>query len=150
MDLLEKLKSQIGEELGVSDWVLIDQERIDKFADCTEDHQFIHTNAEMAKTLTPFGGTIAHGFLTLSLLTRLAETGLPKLEGAKMGMNYGLNKVRFLSPVPCGAKIRARFTLTSAEEKNAGQLLLCHDIIVEIEGAEKPAMVAEWLSLIFV
>ncbi len=150
MSVLEGLQAKIGQELGVSEWVEINQERISNFADVTEDHQFIHIDAEKAKMFTPFGGTIAHGFLTLSMLSRFAETGLPTIEGAKMGMNYGLNKVRFLSPVPSGAKIRGRFTLSSAEEKNPGQLLLCHTVTVEIEGASKPAAVAEWLSLIFV
>ncbi len=150
MSVLEDLQTKIGQELGVSEWAEMSQDRISTFADVTEDHQFIHIDAEKAKMFTPFGGTIAHGFLTLSMLSRFAETGLPSVTGAKMGMNYGLNKVRFLSPVPSGAKIRGRFTLTSAEEKNPGQLLLCHTITVEIDGAEKPAAVADWLSLIFI
>lgn len=150
MSVLEGLQAKIGQELGVSEWAEMTQDRISQFADITEDHQFIHIDEEKAKMFTPFGGTIAHGFLTLSMLSRFAETGLPSVEGAKMGMNYGLNKVRFISPVPRGAKIRGRFTLSSAEEKNPGQLLLCHTITVEIEGAPKPAAVAEWLSLIFI
>ncbi|PHS40532.1 MAG: Nodulation protein N [Robiginitomaculum sp.] len=149
-NVLADLQAKIGEELGVSDWAEMTQERISTFADVTEDHQFIHIDAEKSKMFTPFGGTIAHGFLTLSMLSRFAETGLPSVQGAKMGMNYGLNKVRFLSPVPSGAKIRGRFTLTSAEEKNPGQLLLCHTITVEIDGGTKPAAVADWLSLIFI
>lgn len=150
MSVLESLQAKIGQELGVSEWAEMTQDRISQFADVTEDHQFIHIDEEKAKKFTPFGGTIAHGFLTLSMLSRFAETGLPSVEGAKMGMNYGLNKVRFLSPVPSGAKIRGRFTLSSAVEKNPGQLLLCHTITIEIEGEAKPAAVAEWLSLIFV
>ncbi len=150
MSVLESLQAKIGQELGVSEWAQMTQDRISQFADVTEDHQFIHVDEEKTKMFTPFGGTIAHGFLTLSMLSRFAETGLPKVEGAKMGMNYGLNKVRFLSPVPNGAKIRGHFTLSSAEEKNPGQLLLCHTVTVEIEGGTKPAAVAEWLSLIFV
>ena len=149
MSALEDLQGKIGQELGVSDWVEISQDRISKFADVTEDHQFIHVNEEMAKQFTPFGGTIAHGFLTLSLLSRFAETGLPKVEGAKMGMNYGLNKVRFLSPVPRGSKIRGRFVLASAEEKAPGQILTAYQVTAEIDGADKPAMVAEWLTLLF-
>ena len=149
MSLLDELSGKIGQELGVSDWIEIGQDRVNAFADVTEDHQFIHVNAEMAKQFTPFGGTIAHGFLTLSLLSRMAETGLPKLDGVKMGMNYGLNKVRFLSPVPTGSRIRGRFVLASAEEKNPGQLLLSHTITVEIDGGGKPALVADWLSLLF-
>ncbi len=150
MSVLEELQGKIGQEIGVSDWVECPQERISKFADVTEDHQFIHIDAEKAKMFTPFGGTIAHGFLTLSLLSRFGETGLPAIPGAKMGMNYGLDKVRFLSPVPCGAKVRGRFTLSSAQEKNPGQILLSYSVTAEIEGGEKPAMVAEWLMLIFV
>ena len=150
MSVLESLQAKVGQELGVSEWAEMTQDRISKFADVTEDHQFIHIDEEKAKMFTPFGGTIAHGFLTLSMLSRFAETGLPSVDGAIMGMNYGLNKVRFLSPVPSGAKIRGRFTLSSAEEKNPGQLLLSHTITVEVEGGAKPAAVAEWLSLIFV
>jgi len=150
MSVLESLQAKVGQELGVSEWAEMTQDRISQFADVTEDHQFIHIDEEKAKMFTPFGGTIAHGFLTLSMLSRFAETGLPSVDGAKMGMNYGLNKVRFLSPVPSGAKIRGRFTLSSAEEKNPGQLLLSHTITVEVEGGAKPAAVAEWLSLIFV
>ena len=150
MSVLAELQSKIGQEIGVSDWVEIPQDRINQFAEATEDHQFIHVDEAKAKAFTPFGGTIAHGFLTLSLLSRFAETGLPQVPGAKMGMNYGLNKVRFLTPVPCGAKVRGKFTLMSAEEKNPGQLLLTYGIAAEIEGAPKPGMVAEWLMLIFV
>ncbi len=149
MAYLEQIKNKLGQEVGVSDWVEITQERVNSFADCTEDRQFIHTNPEMAAKLTPFGGTIAHGFLTLSLLTRFAETGLPMIKAAKMGMNYGLNKVRFLSPVPAGARVRGRFELISAKEKDPGQILQCHRITVEIEGADKPALVADWLTLVF-
>ncbi|HFB55272.1 MAG TPA: MaoC family dehydratase [Hellea balneolensis] len=150
MSVLEDLQGKIGQEMGVSDWVECCQDRINKFADVTEDHQFIHVDEEKAKMLTPFGGTIAHGFLTLSLLSRFAETGLPAVPGVKMGMNYGLNKVRFLSPVPCGSHVRGHFTLASAEEKNPGQLLISYAITAEIEGSDKPAMVAEWLMLLFV
>ncbi len=150
MSVLADLQGKIGQQLGVSDWVEIPQARITQFADATEDHQFIHVDAEKSKQFTPFGGTIAHGFLTLSLLSRFAETGLPAVPGTKMGMNYGLNKVRFLTPVPCDCKVRGTFTLMSAEEKNPGQLLLSYGVSVEIDGAPKPAMVAEWLMLIFV
>lgn len=150
MSVLADLQSKVGQEIGVSDWVEIPQDRINQFAEATEDHQFIHVDEAKAKAFTPFGGTIAHGFLTLSLLSRFAETGLPQVPGTKMGMNYGLNKVRFLSPVPCGAKVRGKFTLVSAEEKNPGQLLLTYGIAAETEGSPKPAMVAEWLMLLFV
>ncbi len=150
MSTLADLQSKIGQNLGTSEWVNVPQDKITQFADATEDHQFIHIDAQKAKMLTPFGGTIAHGFLTLSLLSRFAETGLAVVPGTKMGMNYGLNKVRFLTPVPCGAKVRGVFTLMSAEEKNPGQLLLSYAVTVEIDGSPKPAMVAEWLMLLFV
>ena len=150
MSGLTELQTKIGQELGVSDWVDITQDRVSTFADVTEDHQFIHVDAEKAKAFTPFGGTIAHGFLSLSLLSRFAETGLPPVPGAKMGMNYGLNKVRFLSPVPSTSRVRGRFTLASAVEKSPGQWLLSYTVTVEIDGGAKPALVAEWLMLIFV
>ena len=150
MSVLADLQSKIGQELGVSDWVECSQDRISKFADVTEDHQFIHVDEQKAKMFTPFGGTIAHGFLTLSLLSRFAETGLPAVKGAKMGMNYGLDKVRFISPVPSGAKVRGRFTLTSAEEKAPGQILVSYAVIAQIDGNEKPAMAAQWITLLFV
>ena len=150
MSVLETFQAHIGKEVGVSDWVEITQDRVNAFADVTEDHQFIHVDVEKAKELTPFGGTIAHGFLSLSMLSCFAETGMLKVDGVKMGMNYGCNKVRFLSPVPTGSRLRGRFTLTSVVEKKLGQYLLEYAITVEIEGAEKPAIVVEWLSLIFV
>ena len=150
MSGLTELQAKIGQELGVSDWVDITQDRISTFADVTEDQQFIHVDAEKAKAFTPFGGTIAHGFLSLSLLSRFAETGLPPVPGAKMGMNYGLNKVRFLSPVPSTSRVRGRFTLATAVEKSPRQLLLSYTVTVEIDGGAKPALVAEWLMLIFV
>ncbi len=150
MSGLAELQAKIGQELGVSDWVDITQDRVSTFADVTEDHQFIHIDAQKTKAFTPFGGTIAHGFLSLSLLSRFAETGLPPVPDAKMGMNYGLNKVRFLSPVPSTSRVRGRFTLASAVEKAPGQLLLSYTVTVDIDGGAKPALVAEWLMLIFV
>lgn len=139
----------VGEEVGVSDWVALDQKRIDVFADVTEDHQFIHIDPEAAKA-TPFGGTIAHGFLTLSMLSRLAAGVLLVLDGVKMGVNYGFEKVRFVNPVRSGKRIRARFTLMSAEQKIPGQWSFKYAVKVEIEGEEKPALVAEWLTMQFV
>ena len=140
------LPGRVGTELGVSDWITIDQDRIDTFADVTEDHQFIHINPEMAAK-TPFGGTIAHGFLTMSLLSKMAEqTGLV-IEGVQMGVNYGFDKLRFISPVPSGSKVRGRFTLKAVDEKKPGQFLLTYDIAVEIEGSDKPALVCEWLAM---
>lgn len=143
-----ELPSLIGTEIGVSEWVVIDQERINVFADVTEDHQFIHIDEEAAKK-TPFGGTIAHGFLTLSMLSKFAEGSGLLIEGVKMGVNYGFEKVRFLAPVPSGSKIRGRFTLKSAVEKNPGQFLLTYEVTVDIEGQNKPALIADWLAMLF-
>jgi len=140
------LAGLVGSEIGVSDWIEVAQERINTFADVTEDHQFIHINEEAAK-MTPFGGTIAHGFLTLSLLSKFSEQAGIVLEGVKMGVNYGFEKVRFLSPVPSGAKVRGRFVLKDAVEKNPGQFLLTYGVTVEIEGGEKPALVADWIGM---
>ena len=145
----EKVSEFIGKEVGVSDWLVIDQERIDKFADVTEDHQFIHIDPEAAKK-TPFGTTIAHGFLTLSMLSKLASGSVIIFEGVKMGVNYGFEKVRFVTPVKSGQKIRGRFTLMSADSKIPGQWSLKYAVKVEIDGEAKPALVAEWLTMQFV
>ncbi len=145
----EELGPHVGAEIGVSDWSLIDQARIDAFAAVTEDHQFIHVNPDAAK-MTPFGGTVAHGFLTLSMLSRLAADVLFVLDGVKMGVNYGFEKVRFMAPVKSGKRIRARFTLMSANERLPGQWQFKYAVKVEIEGEEKPALMAEWLSMQFV
>ena len=146
----DKMKELIGQELGVSPWITVDQDMIDKFAEATGDHQFIHVDPERAK-MTPFGGTIAHGFLTLSLFPRLvAETDMPRPEGVKMGINYGGNKVRFLTPVRSGSKVRGRFKLVDLEEKRPGQWQQVLDFTVEIEGQDKPALIAEWISQFFV
>ena len=144
----EELKEYIGKETGVSEWFEIDQDRINAFADATLDHQFIHVDPEAA-AISPFGTTIAHGFLTLSLLSHLCEhTGL-MVEGIKMGVNYGMNKVRFLTPVKVGSKVRARMTLLDIVEKGPGQFLLTTNITVDIEGIDKPALIAEWLTMQF-
>lgn len=140
------LPSLIGSEVGVSDWITVDQARIDAFADITEDRQFIHVDPEAAKQ-TPFGGTIAHGFLTLSLLSRMSFDGVSPLDGVVMGVNYGFDKVRFLAPVPSGARVRGRFRLLSADDKGGGRWLLKHEVTVEIEGGDKPALIAEWLGM---
>lgn len=144
-----ELPQWVNRETGVSDWVLIDQARIDRFADVTEDWQFIHIDPEKAKA-TPFGGTIAHGFLTLSMLSRLASGCVLALEGVAMGVNYGCDRIRFIQPVPSGARIRGRFTLMEASEKAPGQYMFKYHVAVEIEGQEKAALVAEWLSMQFV
>jgi acyl dehydratase len=145
---IDEIKGKIGSEVGVSDWILIDQARIDKFATVTEDHQFIHVDP-VAAARTPFGGTIAHGFLTLSLLSRMAADAMLRPENIKMGVNYGFEKVRFLAPVRSGKRVRGRFKLLSLEEKRPGQWQFLHEVSVEIEGEEKPALIAEWIGLIF-
>jgi acyl dehydratase len=142
----EDVVSMKGQEVGVSDWVEISQDRINAFADCTEDHQFIHVDEEAAKQ-TPFGGTVAHGFLSLSMLSKIAYGVAITLEGVVMGVNYGFEKVRFLQPVRAGKKIRGRFVLKDAVEKKPGQWMLSYDVSVEIEGVDKPALVAEWLTM---
>lgn len=142
-----QLNDYIGKEVGLTDWVEIDQDRINKFADATGDHQYIHIDPERAAQ-TPFGTTIAHGFLTLSMIPMLsAENGGLKLENAVMGINYGLNKVRFINPVKVGSKIRGRFTLTGVEEKKPNHFLLTNTVVIEIEGEEKPALIAESLGM---
>ena len=147
---VQEMAGRIGTE-SVSDWVEVTQDMIDKFADATGDHQFIHVNPEMAK-MTPFGGTIAHGFLTLSLKPLLATKvpDAPQIQGVKMGVNYGGNKVRFLQPVRSGKRVRGRFKLLEFAEKRPGQWQQTNEFTVEIEGEEKPAMIAEWISQIFV
>ena len=139
------LPAMIGHET-ISRWVEIDQSRINAFADATEDWQFIHVDPEAAKA-TPFGGTIAHGFLTLSLMSAMTYDANPPLEGVGMGVNYGFDKLRFLAPVAAGSRVRGRFKLMSAEDKGGGRWLIKHEVTVEIEGAEKPALIAEWLGM---
>ncbi len=146
---VENLNDYIGKEIGHSDWFLVDQERINQFADVTIDHQFIHINEEKSKK-GPFGSTIAHGFLTLSLLTHLTDTCRLIPEGTVMGINYGFDKVRFINPVKVNSRIRATAKPLSAVERNPGQWLLKSEVNVEIENEEKPALVSEWLSLVFV
>ena len=143
----EDLQSWIGKETEPSDWLEVSQERINQFADCTLDHQFIHINEEQAKK-TPFGSTIAHGFLTLSMLTYLTENCRLIPEGTVMGINYGFDKVRFVMPVKVNSRIRARSKPLSCTEKNPGQWLIKSEVTIEIEGEEKPAIVSEWLSMV--
>lgn len=146
----QELQAKVGEHLGTSDWVLVDQDMINKFADATGDHQFIHIDVEKAK-LTPFGGTIAHGFLTLSLIPMLgASTDGPKVADVKMGVNYGGNKVRFLAPVRSGKRVRSHIKLLELDEKRPGQWQQTNEITIEIEGEEKPALIAEWITQFFV
>ena len=144
------MKASIGQE-SVSEWIDVTQAMIDKFADATGDHQFIHVDPERAK-LTPFGTTIAHGFLTLSLLPQISmkTPDAPRIDGVKMGVNYGGNKVRFLAPVPSNSRIRGRSKIVEFEEKRPGQFQYTTETTVEIEGSDKPAMIAEWISQVFV
>ena len=148
--VVEKPKERIGQVVGVSDWLVIDQKRIDLFAECTEDHQWIHVNVEKAAK-GPFGKTIAHGFLTLSLISAMSkciELPFDKAE-VQMSVNYGLNKVRFLNAVPVNSKVRTRVTLAEVEEKTPGRVLLTYRHTIEIEGQDKPACVAENLGMVF-
>jgi acyl dehydratase len=144
-----ELKDYVGKELGKSEWLTIDQQRINQFAECTGDHQFIHVDPEKAK-LTPFGTTIAHGFLSLSLVPMLMENIMIMPQGLKMAVNYGLDSVRFIQPVKVDSRVRLTVTLTDANEKNPGQWLLKARVVLEIEGLEKPAYIAEPLTLCFV
>ena len=144
-----ELKDYVGKELGKSEWLSIDQERINQFAECTGDHQFIHVDPEKAK-LTPFGTTIAHGFLSLSLIPMLMEKIMILPQGLKMAVNYGLDSVRFVQPVKVDSKVRLVVRLIEATEKNPGQWLRKARTVLEIEGQEKPAYIAEPLTLCFV
>ncbi len=138
------LEALLGKEVGLSRWFLMDQERIGLFADVTEDQQFIHVDSEKAKA-TPFGGTIAHGFLTLSMLSAMAEEAVPLVEGLIHSVNYGFDRVRFISPVSAGKRIRGRFELI-AISVGAGEITQTLKVTIEIEGSEKPALVAEWVT----
>ena len=129
--------------------MLVDQARINAFAEATEDHQFIHVDPDAASA-TPFGGTIAHGFLTLSLLSRMGAEAMLIPEGLKMAVNYGFDSVRFLAPVRAGKRVRGRFTLDSVDEKGPGRVLIRHRVSVEIEAEDKPALTALWLGLMIV
>jgi acyl dehydratase len=145
----ETIKSVINTEVGLSDWVIITQDMVNQFAQLTRDPVEIHTNLELAKQ-TPFGGTIAHGLLTLSMLGGFCTSVQVFMKGINMGLNYGFNKVRMITPVKTGSRIRGRFVLKSMEEKSPKQWLATMDVAIEVEGQEKPALIAEWLSMQFV
>ena len=145
---LDDIRAKVGTDIGTSDWIVVDQPRIQAFADVTEDQQFIHIDP-VAAAQTPFGGTIAHGFLSLSLLSRMAADVMLVPENLSMAVNYGLDRVRFIAPVASGKRVRGHFTLDSIEEKAPGQFLTRHTVTVEIEDEAKPALVAEWLGLTF-
>ena len=144
MSGIRDLERRVGEEVAVSPWVEITQERIDTFARAVEDFQWIHIDRARARA-SPFGGTIAHGFLTLSLLSHLSEITF-SFQDRRMGINYGLNRVRFTSPVPSGSRVRARFTLHKFERLADGGIQVTWHTVIEREGADKPALVAEWLG----
>lgn len=144
-----EIRSRVGKEIGLSSWLTVDQSRIDAFAEATEDRQFIHVDPDAAAA-TPFGGTIAHGFLTLSLLSRMAAEAMLLPDTLKMAVNYGLEEVRFLAPVRSGKRVRGRFTLDSIDEKAPGRVLMRHRVTVEIEGEDKPALTALWLGLMVI
>jgi len=145
---IEDIRFKVGQEIGVSPWIEISQAAIDSFADITGDPQFIHVDPEAAKA-TPFGGTVAHGFLTLSLLSQMAAHVMLRPDNVKMGVNYGLDRVRFIAPVRSGKRVRGRFTLIRLDERNPGQWQFVHNVVVEIEGEDKPALTADWIGMIF-
>ena len=146
---LEAYQAMVGKEIGVSSWHLIDQPRIDTYADVTEDHQFIHVDPERAKAETAFGTTIAHGFLTMSMLSVMSYEVMPAIAGTTMGVNYGFDKLRFISPVRSGKRVRGRFVLAEAKLRKPNELQSRTTVTVEIEGEDKPALVADWLGLIY-
>jgi acyl dehydratase len=137
----------IGSEVGVSDWILVDQQMIDKFADATLDHQFIHVDPAKAAE-TPFGTTIAHGFLSLSLLSAMNESGAPQIIEQKMGINYGFEKIRLMAPVKSGSRVRGRFSIADARFRGANMMMITYNVTVEIENETKPALTAVWLTIV--
>jgi acyl dehydratase len=145
----ETYQGMVGHEVGVSSWHLVDQNRIDLFADVIEDHQFIHIDPERAKRETQFGSTVAHGFLTMSLLSIMSYEVMPVIEGTTMGVNYGFDKLRFISPVRAGSRVRGRFTLTEATLRKPKEFMSRTNVTVEIEGESKPALAADWIALIY-
>ena len=144
---ISELRDRVGQEVGVSRWIEVTQGVIDGFAEVTQDWQFIHIDPARAAAETPFGGTIAHGFLTLSLLSACAYDALPQIEGRAMGINYGFDKIRFLSPVRSGSRVRARFRLAEVQMRSPTEALMRYGVMVEIEGAQRPALAADWLTM---
>lgn len=147
MTTIEDIEARTGEELGVSGWIKVTQGMIDQFAEVTGDHQFIHVDPRRARDETPFGGTIAHGYLTVSLLSKMGQDVIPRPGNAAFGINYGFDYLRFLQPVASGARIRGAFTLKSVDRSKPGQARMVYGVTVEIEGEEKPALVADWVTL---
>jgi acyl dehydratase len=146
---VSELFNLIGSEVGVSKWIKIDQERINNFAKITEDQQFIHVDPKRAISNSPFGGTIAHGFLTASMLSSMAFEAQPKISGVTMVINYGFDSLRFISPLPSGSEIRGKFTLSEVTKRKETELMIKWDVTIEIMGQLKPAMVAKWINLLF-
>jgi len=143
----DELAANQGKEIGLSPWRVVSQQMIDQFADATDDHQFIHVDPERAARETAFGGTIAHGFLSLSLLSAMTFETLPQLEGASVGINHGFDKIRFIAPVKSGARIRTRFVLANVNARPSGWVHIDYDVTIEIENSMKPALTARWLTL---
>jgi acyl dehydratase len=146
---LDAYQKMVGHEVGVSSWHVVDQKRIDVYADVIEDHQFIHVDPARARAETAFGTTIAHGFLTMSLMSIMSYEVMPVIEGTTMGVNYGFDKLRFISPVRSGSRVRGRFTLAEAKLRKPKELQSLTHVTVEIEGEKKPALVADWIGLIY-
>jgi acyl dehydratase len=147
---LEQAIAGVGQEAGVSPWRVVTQHMIDQFADATDDHQFIHCDPERAARETAFGGTIAHGFLTVSLLSAMAFETIPRIAGADIGINHGFDTLRFVAPVKTGSRIRTRFVLAKLKARPSGWIEIAHDVTIEIEGSQKPALTARWLTLAFI
>lgn len=147
---LDRLVGSVGQEVGVSPWRTVTQRMIDQFADATDDHQFIHCDPARAAAEAPFGGTIAHGFLTLSLLSAMTFETVPSVEGSEMGINHGFDAIRFIAPVKTGARIRARFKLADVKVRPSGWIQITNDVTIEIEDQVKPALTARWLTLTYV
>lgn len=145
---LSDVAGLVGQEIGLSDWITVDQSMIDAFAGATNDHQFIHVDPVRAAAESPFGGTIAHGFLTLSLLSAMNYNCLPVIREQTMGINYGFDRIRFMSPVKCGKRIRGHFVLTDARFRGAGMMMTTYDIGIEIEDERKPALTATWITIV--
>ncbi len=145
---LSEIPGLVGQEIGLSSWIIVDQTMIDAFAGATNDHQFIHVDPVRAAAETSFGGTIAHGFLTLSLLSAMNYDCLPKIREQTMGINYGFDKIRFMSPVRCDKRIRGHFVLSEARFRGAGMVMTTYDVSIEIEGEKKPALTATWITIV--
>ena len=145
---LKDLVAQVGTEIGLSDWITVDQAMIDRFAQATNDHQFIHVDPERAAAEGPFGGTIAHGFLTVSLLSAMNYDCIPTIEDQQLSVNYGFEKLRFMAPVKAGKRIRGRFVLSEARRRGHQMMMLRYQVTVEVEGESKPALTADWLTLV--